>query len=396
MSLQRIFQGVWGHGRFRRACLLTIAIGAMAQSSVQVAGAQAPISLSQSAASPDARSYVSAVAELPDGRLVVVDMLERAVLIYSPSLDSIGSVGSVGQGPREFLVPHGLSIAPDGRVLIQDVGNARMLEVDQAGELTGEVITADRVPAGRAFAVGDEVPVIDESGRWYFGAGRISGDEREGVLYDSIGLARWSEPGGLQRVGSRPVRRSGGQVRRLSETDAPFSQAHSDWAVCGDGTVYVGLPDPYRIRVLVDGNQLAESAQVEFQSVEVTDDWVDRWWDEVGESTPSPVLQATRGGGSGFALRVDERRRLDLPDELPAMRPNGVHCGPANRAWVERYVDADQPPRIDVFDQTGTRIQRFDLPMGARIVGFGDESVYVVVRDQFDLEYLTRLAVPIG
>jgi hypothetical protein len=133
---------------------------------------------------------------------------------------------------------------------------------------------------------------------------------------------------------------------------------------------------------------------VEFTPVSVTEEWVDRWWNEVGSTTPNKVHRFQRGGEASVTLELEERRALDLPDRLPAMKQQGVHCGPGGRGWVERNVEADAPPRIDVFDQTGTRVQRFDLPMGARIVGFGDGAVFVVLRDAFDLEYVARLDVP--
>lgn len=81
---------------------------------------------------------------------------------------------------------------------------------------------------------------------------------------------------------------------------------------------------------------------------------------------------------------------------LPPFSQGSVHCGPHHRAWVERIVEPGAPPRVDVFNEAGARVHRFDLPIGVRIVGFGRHAVYVVHRDEFDLEHLMRLGVPEG
>ena len=376
------------------SCSAILAAIAMAWASVDVCSAQEAYQLPESARATTPRTYVSAVAELPGGRLVVVDMLERAVLIYGADLDSLGAVGGIGQGPREYLAPQGLIGMPDGRVLVQDIGNGRLLELNQEGTAVGVV----PVPAGLPpFLAGGEVPFVDDSGRWYFRTATIPGDERDGVAYDSLTLSRSSGVAGqaIDWVATRPVRHMNGPFR-MSSSDAPFSRPVSDWAVCPDGGVYVTLPEPYRVRVYPAVGDVVVGPPIEVESVPVTEAWVDRWWEEGGGASPSPVLRVSRGGASDVAYEVRERTRLDLPDQLPATTPGGTHCGPDGSAWVERHVAADQPPRVDVFDSTGTRVKRFDLPFGARIVGFGEASVYAVVRDEVDLEYLIRLDVPVG
>lgn len=251
----------------------TVALACLGVAMTAPAAAQEPVTLAASVTSPTGRSYVSAVAEMFDGQLVVVDMLERAVLIYSPQLDGIGSIARVGQGPREFLIPKGLARAPDGRMFVQDVGNGRMLELDARGVPTGDVVTSERIPAGRAFSGGEEVPVIDERGRWYFGGEGIRTEASGGVFIDSIALERWSVDAGLERVAARPIDRVAvGGVRPLSGAEAPFAKPRSDWAVCPDGTVYIGLPEPYRVRVVTASGASRVGPVVEFTPVAVTEE----------------------------------------------------------------------------------------------------------------------------
>jgi len=47
-----------------------------------------------------------------------------------------------------------------------------------------------------------------------------------------------------------------------------------------------------------------------------------------------------------------------------------------------------------VFDPTGHQLERVALKPRTRVVGFGKTTMYVVRRDEDDLEYLGRLALP--
>ena len=67
---------------------------------------------------------------------------------------------------------------------------------------------------------------------------------------------------------------------------------------------------------------------------------------------------------------------------------------PAGRAWVRRHVDAGAPSTYDVFDGSGRRVGTVTLAHGSRVVGFGEEAVYVVSFDEFDLNYLERYPYP--
>ncbi len=361
-------------------------------------GAQEPVQLQVAATATEGRSYVSAVAELPDGRLVVVDMMERSVLVYGPTLDTPRTVGRSGQGPTEYLAPQGLTTLPDGRILVRDPGNGRLLELGLDGVPTGNVVTAGDLPTQRVLGIGAAAPVVDHLGRWTMRGDVIRGDDRNGMMFDSLVLARWSGIAGepMRPIASMPIQvRSRGGAFRISTSWAPFSVAAADWAVCRNGTAFVVLPEPYRVRVFSDAGRMVEGPVVDYRPVAVTDAWVERWWKEVGQR-PNDVLQVGFGSGSSVEYRVPERTDLDLPDHLPSIKRDAAHCGPDDRLWVERHVAADELPRIDVFDGRGVRIQRFDLPMGSRIVGFGASSVYVVLRDEVDLEYVVRLEVPTG
>ena len=358
---------------------------------------QEPVTLRTAAQATTGRTYVSAVQELRDGRLVVVDMLDRSVLLYGADLDSLGVIGRTGQGPNEYGAPRGLAMLPDGRVLVQDAANGRFMVLTAAGELSGEVLTAADLPTTRLVSMGQRPLMIDAQGRWYYSTGFIAVPNGTRAEVDSTGIERWSgQPGEAgRRIDAYPFWGSTGPTL-VSALPPGVAQVRSSWAACNDGTVYIADASRYTIAVHRSGGERVEHGPFEYTAVRPSDAFKAEWAARVS-SQPTMTLSMAAGGGS--SIRYVTGRPSPggpWPSSLPPFAGDATDCGPANRAWVKQTVDAGQPPRIDVFDQTGTRIQRFDLPMGARIVGFGEASVSVVVRDDFDLEYLTRLEVPIG
>jgi hypothetical protein len=57
-------------------------------------------------------------------------------------------------------------------------------------------------------------------------------------------------------------------------------------------------------------------------------------------------------------------------------------------------VEAGEPSTYDVFDAIGAKIGTVLFDHGKRVVGFGEDSVYVVAFDELDLNYLERYALP--
>jgi hypothetical protein len=64
--------------------------------------------------------------------------------------------------------------------------------------------------------------------------------------------------------------------------------------------------------------------------------------------------------------------------------------------WVQRTGPAGQAPTFDVIDRAGNLVQRVILPKRARLVGFGNNAVYITRLDEDDLQYLQkhRFAMP--
>lgn len=82
------------------------------------------------------------------------------------------------------------------------------------------------------------------------------------------------------------------------------------------------------------------------------------------------------------------------PKHLPPFLSDArVEFAPDGTLWLERSLASpDDAPTYDLIDRVGRVSARVRLPPGRRLLGFGRGSVYVVRRDEFDLEYLERYA----
>ena len=329
---------------------------------------------------------------------MAVDMLEKSVLLYGRDLDYVGPIGGRGQGPREYQAPRGLAGLPDGRLLVQDVANGRFLVLNPDGSPSGDVISGSTLPEFRMVGLGGEAPTIDSAGRWYFPkTGLIQGGVRDGVRFDSVQIERWSGRAGDRSIvvatAPRRVRNQG--PTPIGSMVPTIARPTSDWTACEHGTIYVAIPDPYSVIVYSPDGTVTRGADLPYTPVRVTEAFKQQWSEEVAR-TPATSLGTGPGGGRAVGYWFPAPREVPWPERLPPFSQRAVHCGPNSRAWVQRTVEPTRPPRVDVFDRSGDRVQRFDLPDGSRIVGFGFGSVYVVVRDEVDLEYVTRLQVPGG
>jgi hypothetical protein len=117
--------------------------------------------------------------------------------------------------------------------------------------------------------------------------------------------------------------------------------------------------------------------------------------------TPVPVTGAEKA-----AWRADRLSRVrtrsagvmpppNLPDpEWPTTMPPFVYyetfARPNGELWVLRSHKAADARVYDVFGPASTIIAQVALPPKTRLVGFGNGTIYLVRRDDDDLEYLQR------
>ncbi len=140
-----------------------------------------------------------------------------------------------------------------------------------------------------------------------------------------------------------------------------------------------------------DGHRTVGPA-IEYRPVTLSDQDKQAWADRLTSGTAVMIV----GGGGG---QRSGSRTIDLPrpevdeQEWPKVKPafqGSPRTTPEGELWVQLYVKHGDPQTYDIFDSTGNRVKQVVLPLGRRLVGFGDGVLYAVNVDSDDLQWLER------
>ncbi len=90
---------------------------------------------------------------LTDGRIALLDILRRKVLVYSGDGEFLGSAGSDGSGPGEFVSPYSMTFLSDGGLAVSDIQQGKVVFFDSdlcyLRELRGfQPMAPDRIRCG--------------------------------------------------------------------------------------------------------------------------------------------------------------------------------------------------------------------------------------------------------
>jgi hypothetical protein len=337
---------------------------------------------------------VSGVREIPGG-VVLVDSDERYIYILDERLASARVAGRHGQGPGEYLAPRRIfALRADTSAVFDDMGGGSMVIISPDGRPADS--RSRRIGAGEA-NLPRVASAIDRQGTFYTEGlpVRAAADGRS-TLVDSAAIERWRD-GAVDTVAHIPVPLDGVQFRgglgvsRLPR--APFSSA-PQWTVSADGIVALVHLEPYRVVLMRPDGRRVEGPPIAYQPVRVTEDQREAW--RTQQRRPRPMLSSRvgpdgPGRGQVRMMTLPSREPENWPRTLPPFPASAAKFAPDGSLWVQRNTPANAPPEYDVFNHEARRFRRVLLPPATRLIGFGAGSVYVVRKDEFDLEYLQRL-----
>lgn len=344
---------------------------------------------------PEARleqewSRVVATRELSDRRVVVIDDIDKVVMIINPTMTATRQVGRPGQGPDEFDRPTALLPLGDDSTGVID-GSGRLLKViTPAGELSGLLRIRGGHPCG-AGADTNAVPYLssqrDAAGRFYSQAPNVRrNSDGTWMQVDRAAIERWGQGCGRDTVGYVPrtidpgarIGTGGAIFTRANLNPTPFSTS-VQWITAPDGRVAIVHPDPYRVDLVQANETLRPGAPIQYPPVTVTNRHRQAWLD---------FLNRPLSGAGGF--RIPYEQPTEWPRHLPPFPYNALSMGLDGRLWVLRYGNDPDIPEFDVFDTAGRLVERVVLPRRSRLVGHGRDVIYLVRIDEDDLEYLER------
>ena len=339
--------------------------------------------------------YLSTVRELSDGRVMFADPLGQAVVVWHPDAGVADTLGRVGSGPTEYRQPDAVFPLPADSTLLVDLGNARLTAIGPDG-VFGEAfpIFSSRPDA---FPMNLMPRFTDAMGRIYF----YQSANRRGSMADSAYIGRFDrgddiiDTVGVLRIPIPEFERVGDNMTMTSGPLMP----RDDWAVGPDGYVAVVRAADYSVEWIAGNGSFLRGSPTGYQPVRIGISEQERWADEAQANMMHITSVMSREGGvSNMEMRRGGGTRPEVaairwPEELPPFHADRAEVSFEGDLWVERHVPAGAVPVIDVFGRDGNKAAEVTLPPGSRVVGFGEDAVYLVRADEYDLLWLSRYRI---
>lgn len=333
-------------------------------------------------------SQVRGIRELSNGKVILVDRLDRGLLAADFTTGATTKIGQNGRGPREYSLLASLVPMPGDSTLAWDEGNSRFALVGPDLRL---LRTFTLMLPGLGMPVGARA--VDAQGGYFL---RIPawmlqrstrGDTVPVVRYD---LRRERVDTLTQILGytARPP-----LPRRVPGVPYVIFAPEDGWAATSDGRVAVVRSGDYHVEWYQGGRLRAQGPPVPFTRRRVTPE--DRF-SYMKEFVENSAQSGRNGGGlsAGPTLSDEEIQRMvdagDYAEFHPPFTDRSPMIAPNGTLWVERSVPRGQPSAWDLFDGTGKLTTRVTLPTGRRLGGLGAGTVYLIATDEDGLEKVER------
>jgi hypothetical protein len=297
-------------------------------------------------------SDVARIAELSDGRVVVIDGIELTVSLIDWTKNTATKVGRKGAGPKEFGRPTSLAFKGD-TVLVDDPINARLAMITPDGDLSERTIPKGRGAPNTPFRGSDRRGGI-------FSLPPIAGKDSAPITRFDLETGRMDS---LAKVATGWV--TGGTSRSTSDTRSmsirSVTYAEADYfGVLDDGTLLIARIGDYHVDAIAPDGRRTVGKPVAFERI------------------PIPAAEQEAAGGLTTKPAFFGRQS---PPSLAS--PDGL-------LWVRRTTSDDREYRYDLFDRSASRVSTVVLPRGTRVVGFGRQWIYAARVDSDDLQHLQR------
>ena len=386
---------------------------------------------------------VTTVRHLPDGRVLVNDIVGRRVVMFDSALSLVSVVADTTSATANAygVQPGGLIAYRGDSTLFVDPASLSMLLIDPSGKIA-RVMAAPRAN-GVGFLVGGPFgnPGFDPKGRLVYRAPpnfaafrpapQAGGSGNRPPQFptppDSAALVRFdlaTRQTDTATFFKTPkfnlsVTQSPDGGMRVTSTTNPLPQG-DDWALLPDGTIALVRTKDFHIDWLNPDGTKTASAKIPFQWERLTDEakvaFVDsakiaiekqrasgQFGRDGGQFTRTVVdgpggaprrdgpaggnTAVTTGGPAAGAVGgqlppLTMVSPSELPDYKPAFAPGSTRADAEGNLWIRTSQNVDARPVYDIINRKGDLIDRVQLPANRVLAGFGSGGVvYLAVRD---------------
>lgn len=363
---------------------------------IQAATAQPPAPLTLAAPDrvfPVDFTQVRGTRELPDGRVLVSDRLDKGVVVADFTRGTITRIGRTGSGPAEYRLPTALSPMPGDSTLLSDEGNQRMavigpdLKIHRSFNL---MIPGIGVPLGAR--------TVDRSGRYYLQIPGWLNGPRGGS--DTIVVIRFDSR--TERVDTL-ARIKGSTPRKNSmKPGLPYVlfATQDVWNVTTDGRLAVVRSNDYHVEWRNPDGRVTSGPPIAFDRRAVT---MDDRIAHVRRFMENSSISGKNGDGGLSALPAEMLEDKAVRDVASYQEYAEVHApfngttplfGADGSLWVERSVRLDLPQTWDVIGPDGRVKGRLQMPRGRRLMSLGARWLYATSTDEDGLQHLERYTIP--
>jgi hypothetical protein len=342
---------------------------------------------------PESFDQIGALRELPGGKVLLVDLGPKSLLMADFKTGQQTPIGRNGQGPGEYQFPGELIPYLGDSTLLVDRISRRFLTVSPDGKL-GKTVPFPEAMPGLAQPKG-----ADRKGRIYLQASPFGGPDDAAAtptIPDSAAVVRWDRATNrldtLTRVKipTTKVERSGTTNARITMVRPQPYAPQDEWAASPDGRIAVARVGDYHVEWL--GERPARGAPIRYDRIRLADGDRASYMAAI-TNTRNRITVVNGGPGRGQELRPPEPKAEDFewPEYKPPFRARSALMTSDGQLWLQRYTEArDSVPVFDVFDASGTLTNRVYLPRGRQVVGLGEGTVYAVRTDSDGLQWLER------
>jgi hypothetical protein len=384
---------------------MTVLLLLVAVTNLQAQGTDQRIALAQGAKDIfDARSLVTGVHELPDGRILIAQANSDAVVRLDPRNGTIDTVLTVTmvKGPQGVTLPDGMMLRMSGYFLIAPSDRPAFVELSQSQVVLIDPTGAAPRKLPYATAGATTLPefgplAVDGRGHLYLASTGlvVPAGSMSPVSSDSVSIVRVREGrSGVDTV--RRVTNPAAHILPRTEQSAaaitmvattPDGRARDSFTILRDGRLALIAGDDYRVRFVSSNGDETRSAPIPTTPRPLTAEMITAATDSARRVIDAALSQAKAMMSTMLAEMPPEAlammpqlgARVDAPASMATHLPahSSVREAPSGLLWVA--VPGDLNGRVmhhDVIDTTGTLRARVTIPEGESLLSIGTTVVY--------------------